>query len=224
MDTKQYIATREHNAKIVRRCLETHSTDFSDIIFWEGVKGKELSFDTLASKWADVLGCSAVGAIPTIAKTGADGFAFFERDRNTPHGVETKVAGITQDKLALGSQGGLYYSNNLENWNSKALLTSHISGKFSSIMTNETRATKNRATFLVTFDRTENKVICAHYMPGEIVLDLLESKKNNASITIKLGAFRNHGYEFETQWNTEGYDKWTCRMVEQTRKNGRFIL
>lgn len=223
MDTKQYISAREHNAKIVKRCLETHSTDFSDIIFWEGVKGKELSFDTLASKWADILGCSAVGAIPTIAKRGADGYVYFERDRNTPCEIETKVSGITHEDLALGLRGGLYYTTNLDNSNSKCAITSHFNGKFS-VMSEKTRASKNRATFLVMFDRTENKVIGSYYMNGNSVLELLESKNKGASVSIKLSAFQQYGQEFTTQWETEGYTKWNRRIVAQTRENGRFIL
>lgn len=223
MDLDLYRKSYNHNASIVKKCLDTRTCDFSDIVFWEGVRGRDLGFDELCSKWADVLGCSLIGALPSVERSGADGFIIYGSDPTTPREVETKVCGIRQSELAVGARGGLYYSTNLENWYSKCAITSQFSGQFKT-MTEETMLTKKRDTFLILFDKTENKTIDAHRIDGETALSLLESKKNNASITIKLGAFQKYGHRMSTLWEVEGFDNWRDRMVKQTVESKRFIL
>jgi hypothetical protein len=223
MKLSEFQTAYAHNAKIIKHCLDTRTNDFSDIIFWEGVQGKTLGFDELTSKWADVLGCSVIGALPSIERQGADGYIYYRGDK-TPYEVETKVSGIRHKDLALGQRGGLYYSANLENWNSKCNITSHFMGAFDANMSALTMQSKKRDTFLIPFDKTENKIIDAYRLSADRVLELLENRKHNASITFKLSAFQQHGARMGTQWDVEGFDKWCSRLSKQTKEAKRFIL
>ena len=223
MDLASYQNYIVHNAEIIKHCLDTRTNDFSDIMFWEGIRGGDLGFDELSSKWADVLGCSVIGALPSVERTGADGYIIYKGDVKTPVEVETKVCGIRHGDLAVGKRGGLYYSTNLENWNSKSAITSLLHGQFQ-LMSKETMKSKKRDTFLISFDKTENKIIDANRIDAATVLKLLESKKKNTAITLKLSAFQQHGYRMNTLWEVESFYRWNQRMVNQTKEAKRFIL
>jgi hypothetical protein len=220
MDIKQYERARNDNAEIIQTCLKNRTTDFSQIQFWEGVKGSDLSMDLLCSKWSDILACAAIGAIPSVLPKGADGYLYYEH-RQRPTAIEAKLSSIDQRNLALGTRGGLYYSTNLDNYDSKCAITSHFSGSFDADMTEETMASKRRDTFLVPFDRTTNSVIDIYRLDADTTLDLLETRrrKGNSTITLKLSAFVYDGREFDCEWPVEGFDNWAERMKQQTTRH-----
>jgi len=222
MNLEQFKIANRNNAEIIQQCLEKRTTDFSKIMFWEGVQGKDLSFDELSSKWADILACAAIGAVPVIKKTGTDGYIYYAGSEN-PVEAETKLCGIRHSDLALGQRGGLYYSANLDNPNSKCAITTHFNGSFDAGMSHETLQTKKRDTFLVLFDRTENKIIDAYGIRATDVLQLLESKKHNATVTLKLSAFQNTGFRMGTMWESEKFYPWQSRMITKTKESRRFI-
>lgn len=223
MELSQFNEAKINNSKIMQHCLATRTTDLSNIIFWEGVVGKELGFDELASKWADVIGCSVIGALPSIERSGADGYIYYRDDIN-PREVETKICGVRHSELAVGQKGGLYYSTNLENYKSKSAITSKFLGQFKP-MAADTMQSKKRDTFLILFDKTENKIIGANRIEAEKVLSLLYTRgKNNKTITLKLGTFHKHGHTMETQWEVETFDIWKDRMITQTKAARRFII
>jgi len=216
---EKYESARTHNARIIKRCLTERTTDFSQIKFWEGVKGQDLSMDLVCSKWADILACAAIGAVPSMQQWGADGYLYY-RNRQRATAIEAKLSSIQQHDLALGSRGGLYYSTNLDNYSSKAAITSQFKGVFDANMTSETMATKRRDTFLVPFDRTTNSVIDIYRLHADTTLELLETRrsKGNSTITLKLSAFQYDGDQFDCEWPVEGFDRWVERMKKQTTR------
>jgi hypothetical protein len=218
MIRKEYIEAKIHNEEIIRNCLRTREVNLKDFIFWEGVTVKDLSMDEVMSKWADILGCTAAGAIPSIEKTGADGYLIYSGETE-PTPIETKLCGIRQTDLALGKRGGLYYSTNLDNWYSKCSITSQFSGKFDAGMSDTTMASKKRDTFLVLFDKTENKIIDVYGMKANKVLKLLQERKNNATITFKLSAFQQHGFKMQSGVaELEGFSAWEKRIIKLTTR------
>lgn len=222
MTKDQYQKYYKNNAKIIKHCLETKTTDLSEIIFCDGSVGKDHSFDFLCARWADILACSAIGAVPNMSRRGSDGILYYQNS-NVPKEVETKLCGVTQADLALGSRKGLYYSTNLENYYSKCAISSHFHGSFDVNMSETTMASKERDTFLVLFDRTENRVIDAYGIYATQVLNLIENKKQGKSITFKLSAFQSNGFRMGTQWETETFPKWEQRMIKKTLESKRFI-
>ena len=223
MTLEEFHRAQTHNARIIQKCLNERTTDFSQIKFWENIQGKNLSMDLLCSKWADILACAAIGAIPSREPRGADGYVYYQGHQR-PRAVEAKLSSIQQTDLVLGTRGGLYYSTNLENWHSKCAITSHFAGAFDANMTTETLMSKRRDTFLVLFDRTSNSVIDIYRLTANRTLSLLETRRNkgNVTSTIKLSAFINDGDQYECSWPTEGFDKWQSRMKNQTTR--RLIL
>ena len=219
MNIDKYEQARTHNARIIKKCLTERTTDFSQIKFWEGVKGQNLSMDLLCSKWADILACAAIGAVPSMQKQGADGYLYY-RNRQRSTAIEAKLCGINQEDLALGSRGGLYYSTNLENYNSKCNITSHFAGAYDADMTSETFATKRRDTFLVPFDRTTNSVIDIYRIDADTTMELLETRRNkgNSTMTLKLSAFQYDGETFDCEWPVEGFDTWSERMKKHVAR------
>jgi hypothetical protein len=221
MNLKTYLSAKKNNIEIIKRCLETRSFNLDGFIFWEGKTVNQLSFDSVMAKWSDILGCTAVGAIPSIAKTGADGYMWYHQNGKTQCvEVEVKVCGVNQEDLALGKRGALYYSVNLDNPKSKCSITSHFHGRFDINMSGATMLSKNRDTYLVMFDRTENNVIGSFKMPGKKVLKNLQERRNNDSaITLKLSAFQYDGIPWHTSlWKPEGYTKWEKRMMKSTKR------
>lgn len=218
MNVRKYIDARRRNQDIIRNCLATKSVNFSDIMFWEGISARDLSFDEVASKWADILACTVIGALPCVGKHGADGYLQYTGSKDFVP-VETKLCGVRHEDLAVGPRGGLYYSTNLDNWYSKCSITSHFSGKFDASMSRGTMQSKNRDTFLVLFDRTENCIIDTYGMEGKKVLELLEEKKNNSSITFKLSAFFHSGFAMTSGFGKfEGFDAWEERVIKKTTR------
>ena len=219
LSIQKYKQARDLNALIIHNCLKNRTTDFSKIQFWENMSGQDLSLDLLCSKWADILACAAIGAVPSMKQQGADRYVYYQ-DRKRPTAIEAKLSSIQQYDLALGSRGGLYYSTNLDNYSSKRAITSHFEGKFDFNMSMETMASKRRDTFLVPFDRTTNSVIDVYRLDADTALDLLETRKkrNYASISLKLSAFIYDGNQFDCEWPVEGFDMWTERMKKQTTR------
>lgn len=218
MIRKEYIEAKIHNEEIIRNCLRTRQVNLKDFIFWEGVTVKDLSMDEVMSKWADILGCTAAGAIPSIEKTGPDGYLIYSGETE-PTPIETKLCGIRQTDLALGPRGGLYYSTNLDNWHSKTAITSKLEGKFDARMSDACMTSKKRDTFLVLFDKTENKIIDVYGIKATKVLQLLQERKNNVAITFKLSAFQQHGFKMQSKVNDiEGFSAWETRMGRSTTR------
>ncbi len=222
MELAQYQQHRLHNQAIIKKCLESRSIDFSDIVFACGTSARTLPFDSVAGKWPDVIACTAIGALPLLNATGADGIMWFAGD-SAPRQVETKFCGIWQEELAKGVRGGLYYTTNLDNNNSKCAITSKFQGKFDANMSEDTLGSKNRDTFLVMFDKTENRFIDAYHLSGDTVVRLLHNKKNDkrATATIKLSAFMQYGQRIASFFEFEGFPKWQDRMK---KKVTRYII
>lgn len=219
MDTKEYLKAVQNNQDIIRTCLQTNTVNFSDIVFWGGTTARELSFDEVASKWPDILSCTVIGALPCVGRHGEDGWLHYLGAKIFVP-IETKLCGVHHKDLALGPRGGLYYSTNLDNPSSKCSITSHFVGKFESHMSYDTLQSKNRDTFLILFDRTENCVIDVYGMKGEKVLELLEQKQNNSSKTFKFSAFRQFGFKMRSGGfnNLEGFDNWETRISNKTTR------
>lgn len=226
MDKKQYLQAVQNNQDIIRTCLKTNTVNFSDIVFWGGITARELSFDEVANKWPDILSCTVIGALPCVTKHGEDGYLYYARTKGLPIPIplpipiETKLCGVHHKDLALGPRGGLYYSANLDNPNSKCAITTHFVAKFSSHMSNDTLLSKKRDTFLILFDRTENCVIDVYGMEGEKVLQLLEQKQNNSSKNFKLSAFQQYGFRMRSGGfgDLEGFDNWETRISKKTTR------
>lgn len=224
MDIQRFISASNNNAKILEQCLKTNSTDLSNIQFWEDdIKGKDLSFDQLLAKAYDILACCAIGAIPSIKKTGADGFIYFTSDRDTVHEVETKLCAIESKNIHIGGRGGLYWSSDPNNYYNKAALLSHFSGKFDSGMSEETMQSKARYTSLVCFDRDQNSIIDAWIMEPKIILSELKNRQNNSTITIKLNRFMSEGTKMGTKITKLGWNDWFQQQTKLAKENKRFI-
>jgi|Laugrespbdmm15sn_2_1035079.scaffolds.fasta_scaffold02840_3 hypothetical protein len=223
MNKEFFLNARKNNSKIIQNCLTTGIINLDGFMFWEGKTANQVSFDTAMSKWADILGCTAVGAIPVLEKTGADGYIWYKTETGDYKAeIESKVCGVNQGDLALGQRGALYYSTNLDNPKSKCSITSHFAGQFKADMSASTLNSKNRDTFLVLFDRTENKLIGSYRIPGRKVVQLLsERQKRNygVTLTLKLSAFQYDGERWETTtWETEGFANWESRIIKQTAR------
>jgi len=222
MNKEQFLTAKKKNIDIIKKCLDTGVINLDGFVFWEGTTANKLSFNTVMSKYSDILGCTAVGAIPVLEKQGTDGFMWFNIDgEDYLKEVEVKVSGVNQGDLALGKRGGLYTSTNLANSSSKTSITSHFLGSFDNTMSHQTMMSKNRDTYLVMIDNTENKVIGSYCMPGRKVLSLLKERRSNigVSITFKLSAFKQHGHRWHTQlWEPEGFDKWERRVSKSVKR------
>jgi hypothetical protein len=222
MNLQQFIEASNHNAAILQTCLKTRKTDLSKIIFWEGITGKDLSFDQLLAKSYDILGCCAIGAIPSVKPTGADGFAFF-KDATEAVEIETKLCGIHSRNIHVGAREGLYWSSDPNNVDNRAALTSHFSGSFDARMSEETMKTKARHTALVCFDRDQNKVIDAWIMKPTTILRELRQRKHNATISVKLSRFLSEGSRIKTKVDYIGWSEWQREQIKLAKENKRFI-
>jgi hypothetical protein len=222
MNKTLFLQSVQNNVKIIQKCLTTGIINLDEFMFWEGKTANQVSFDTAMSKWADILGCTAVGALPVLEKTGADGYIWYDKAGGYFAEIESKVCGVNQEDLALGKRGALYYSTNLDNPKSKCSITSHFAGSFKADMSKSTLNSKNRDTFLVLFDRTENKLIGSYRIPGRKVVELLSERQERnygVSLTLKLSAFQYDGEIWETSnWETEGFSNWENRIIQQTAR------
>ena len=85
-------------------------------------------------------------------------------------------------------------------------------------MTDDTFASKRRDTYLVMFDRTENKVIDIATLDADSTYNLLDDRRDNSTITLKLSAFQNNGFYFDCEWDVETYDNWNKRMIKECKR------
>jgi hypothetical protein len=223
MNLTAYRKAKQHNSKILEKCLAERTTDLSEFIFWEGVTGKSLPFDLTLSKGYDILGCVAVGAIPSIAKTGADGYMYLKDDDYTVHEVETKVCAIESKNIHIGARGGLYWSSNPECAGNKAAITSYFSAKFDFSMSSSTMDTKARYTALVCFDRDTNQIIDSFFMRPTEVLNELKLRHNGNSLTLKLSCFLKNGGMIKCQVPSVGWHNWLKQQSSLAKLNKRFI-
>jgi hypothetical protein len=223
MTLTEYRKAKQNNSKILEKCLADRTTDLSEIVFWEGVKGKDLPFDLLMSKAYDILGCVAIGAIPTIAKTGADGYMYFKGEEETPHAIESKVCAIESKNIYIGARGGLYWSSNPECYGNKASIKSYFSAKFDFSMSKSTMDTKARHTFLICFDRDKNQVIDCFFMNPSKVLNELKRRHNGNSLTLKLSCFVEHGGKIQSLVPCIGWESWVKQQCVDSKSNKRFI-
>jgi hypothetical protein len=226
MTLTEYRKAKQNNSKILEKCLVDRTTDLSEIIFWEGVTGKTLSFDLLLSKSYDILGCVAIGAIPTIAKTGADGYMYNKDDKDdnyTIHEVETKVCAIESKNIHIGSRGGLYWSSNPTRAGNKAGIQSYFNAKFDFGMSDSTMNTKARYTALICFDRDTNQIIDCFYMKPKQVLKELRRRHNGNSLDLKLSCFIENGGTAQCQVPSIGWDNWINEQRTSATLNKRFI-
>lgn len=212
-----------HNAAILQKCLQNRSSDLSEIMFWEGHKGKDLAFDQLLAKSYDILGCCAIGAIPSMMKSGADGYIRWARDPEVVHEVETKVCAIESKNIHVGVRGGLYWSSDPTNFDNRAAINSHFSGSFDANMTDETMQSKARYTSLICFDRDQNQVIDAWVMKPDVILNEIKQRQYNKTINIKLTRFLLEGSRMGTKINTIGWEQWQLDQIKSARKNGRLV-
>jgi len=227
MTLSEFNKAVKNNAEIMQKNLENRTVDFNGLVFWEG-SIKNFSIDQVMSSWADIMACSVIGAIPSITNNGADGY-MYTNGKIRPVEVEGKLSSTHHKSLAVSKKKGtLYWSSNLSNSKSKTSILSRFAGLFNVNMTDGTLQTKNRDTYLVLFDRDENKFITVFKLSGKKVLNLLEDRLSNSesmhSVSIKLNVFKEHGEEVEGMWQLEGWDLWYERMVKITTEAGRFII
>ena len=212
MNYEQYLTAKNNNTKILNECLAKWDfVGLNKIQFWE--QPKRVSIDILGSKIYDIIGCCTIGAIPSIKKNGADGYAYF-KDHKEPQEVETKVAGIESDSVSVGPSGGLYRRPGDNMLSKPAGITSALGGKFDANMSESTRATKSRYTALICFDRDHNQIIDAWMMNPDIVATSLHNRKSSNTLTLKLGCFINSGWAINTPVNKIGWDNWKQMQVK----------
>lgn len=221
MNLSAYQSAAQSNADVLRYCLKNRSTELSQIIFWEGVTGKDLAFDQVLARSYDILACCAIGAVPSISPRGADGF-FFKSGQDQPLEIETKLTGIESKNIYIGSRGGLYWSSDPNNYHNKAAITSYFQGVFDSSMTNETMHSKKRYTALVCFDRDTNSVIDAWLMSPENILNEIKQRRSNKTISIKLNRFMEKGTKILTTVDCIGWKNWTKTQAKLAKENKRF--
>ena len=223
MDLDLFRKVSNSNAAILQKCLQTRSSDLSEIMFWEGHKGKDLSFDQLLAKSYDILGCCAIGAIPSMKKSGADGYIRWANDPEVVHEIETKVCAIESKNIHVGARGGLYWSSDPTNTDNRAAINSHFAGSFDAKMTDETMQSKARYTSLICFDRDQNKVIDAWIMKPDVILTEIKKRQNNKSINIKLTRFLLAGSKMGTKIDNIGWDQWQLDQIKSARVSGRLM-
>lgn len=222
MNLTNYRTAYRNNAEILSNCLANRSIDISNIVFYEGVKGKDLSFDKMASKMYDVLACCAIGALPSVETTGADGYIWF-KDSDVIEPIETKLCAIERKNIFIGPRGGLYWSSDPSNYYNKAGIRSYFSGKFDSGMSHATLKTKERWTSLVCFDRDTNSIIDSWVMKPTVVLNELVQRRNNSSLTLKLNCFMDKGIHMQTTVPSEGYFNWEKTQSKLAKSEGRVV-
>ena len=218
MNLKNYKEIVKHNAIVLENSLISRTSDISDIIFYEGVKGKDLSFDKVASKLYDILACCAIGALPSIESTGADGYAWFGK-KLAP--IETKLCSIEKKNIFVGPRSGLYWSSDPENFYNKAAVRSRLQGSFDSGMTDATLKSKERWTSLVCFDRDLNSVFGAWVLSPSATLYELQRRRSNSSLTLKLSCFMNNGRAIKTMINSKDYFEWEKYQTTLAHLEGR---
>lgn len=220
MNLKDYKTISALNTSVLQKCLIDRSVDISDIIFFEGNKAKDLSFDKLSSKMYDILACCAIGAIPSVESTGADGYVWFTgSDIIEP--IETKLCSIEKKNIVAGVRGGLYWSSDPTNFYNKAALRSRFQGCFDAGMTQSTLDTKARWTALICFDRDLNSVVGSWVMSPKVIFEQLQRRRNNASLTIKLNCFMENGSTMHPTVTSKDYFQWEKYQYQLAKQEGR---
>lgn len=211
MQLKEYKEAQTENTKIVNEFLVNWDVNgLNRITFWE--QPTKVSSDLLFSKGYDILGCCTIGAIPSIKRSGADGFVYF-KNIDEPQEVETKVASIESESIGVGPKGGLFRAGTENSKSKPAGITSTLCGKFDAKMTESTWATKARYTSLICFDRDNNKVIDAWMMDPTTVSRELKKRKESKTLTLKLGCFMNSGWNVNTFVDKIGWNEWRRMQV-----------
>lgn len=220
MNAKKFDEIVKHNRTVIFNCLKYHSTELKGIRFWEGMLGEDVSFVKMGSKFFDILGCCVIGAVPSLATHGADGYVWLD-DETGAVGIETKVASIDSDKIHVGAKNGLIWSSDPTNPDNRAGMASKFSGNFSITMTEETLASKERWTALVCFDNNLNFVIDAWLMEPENIYNEIRQRQQNRSINIKLSRFIEEGFRIPCTIPTVGWEPWTLMQIEDAILNNR---
>lgn len=203
MTFEEFKQAQAHNAEIINNMCETGKfTDFEEIQFWEKPVNK-LSIDVYISNGFDILGCCAIGAIPSLKSTGADGYAYFNNITG-PQEIETKVSTIDSNYVFKGSRGGIRVSTPGYT-SSPTGISSALSGRFNPYISEYTLSTKARYTSLICFDRKYNKFIDAWMMSPAAVSKELNGKK---SLTLSLANFKGTGWRVNTPIDMIGWDEW----------------
>lgn len=202
MTINEFHEAQAHNTRIINNILDTKTTaGLEDIIFWENPT--HVSFDLILSKGFDILGCCAIGAIPSIQHSGADGFAYFQGNDEIFE-IETKVSSVNTDYVYKGPKGGIKVRTPGTNTTPTGI-TSHLSGRFNPYISDQTRQTKERYTALVCFDRKQNKIIDAWLMDPKTVLKELNSLP---SLSLSLARFLQSGHVIPTPVHKIGWGAW----------------
>lgn len=217
MTLEEFHEAQEHNTKIINNLLNTDSLDgLNQIKFWE--KPKRVSSWELSAKTADILGCCAIGAIPSIKPNGADGYAYLAGHTEACE-IESKLASIDLDSVVVGPWGGICYST--PNMNQKSTrptgITSKVSGSFDANMSLTTLESKARHTALICVDREHNKVIDAWMLAPNTVVEELKLRKastNSPRLRISLAKFINRGWNIHTPVDKIGWTEWKKFVVE----------
>lgn len=223
MNKQSFDKAVNNNFKILSNNLKNRSTDFSEIVFWEGIKGRELSVTKIASKMYDIIGCCSTGVLPVLEHSGADGF--FIRDNGTISEWEVKVCSVSKSSIFLGQRNGLYHST-LEGRFEKdrrCAITSKFAGSFDANMSLDTLKTKARNTGLVLFDEDENYVIDVYWLDGKTVLEQLKCRRNNATLTLKLSCFQEYGCALEDALpGMIGWHAWQDLVTDHCRETNQY--
>jgi hypothetical protein len=223
MDRKIFNRSVAKNFKILSKNLKNRTTDFSEITFWEGVKGKDLSATKVASKMYDIIGCCATGVLPSVNLNGADGF--FVGAYNKISEWEVKVCSVSKTSIFLGKRGGLYHSTSDGRLdpNRRSAITSKFVGNFDANMTVCTLNTKARNTALILFDEDDNIVIDVYMMDGDTVFKQLKNRRQNVSLSLKLSCFQINGGPLEDALpGMVGWEQWESQVVEYCKENEQY--
>lgn len=224
MELEQYQKIVRKNAAILSHCLATGTTDFSDIVYFDGHDTARLSsLPLVMSKGYDIIGCVAIGAIPSPELTGADGY--FRSSDGTMVALESKLSRIKSQNIFVGVRGGLYASYSDANQPNKRLgVTSKFQGIFDASMTEETLASKSRYTALLLFDEDANAIIDAFVMcPERVGQQLAHRRGVSKTLTLKLGCFLQHGAAAPMLVPYIGWQNWCDQQTQLARAQGRVI-
>ena len=210
MTLDEFHRAQENNTKIINDLLSGGSLDgLKGIQFWE--KPAKVETFLLLQKINDILGCCAIGAIPSIKPTGADGYVYF-KENDTPVEVETKMTAIRDDYIVIGPKGGIQYSTPtmFERRTKPTGITSKIGGSFDARMSQKTLKTKARHTALVCFDFGKNELIDAWMLDGNTVYAelLRRHRPDMTSLRISLATFRNKGWNIPVPIDKLGWSDW----------------
>jgi hypothetical protein len=223
MDQEKFNILIEKNFKILSTNLKNRTTDFSQISFWEdGLTGKDLPMTKLAEKVYDIIGCAALGVLPSVEKFGADGF--FKKGKKISE-WEVKVSAISKSNLYLGQKGGLYVSNyeGRSDSNRRSSLKSKFAGSFDPDMSLTTLKSKARKTALILFDEDDNSIIDVYAMDESVVLRQLENRSSNSTLTLKFNCFEQHGYPVEDCIpDVVGWDEWEKYAADYCKDKRQF--